>query len=107
MIYTQPNVTSSTAGTPVAFAASRTPANWVYVVALSSNGGGIYVGGVDPTTKKAAVSFTGKKGVLLTAGQGFLFPGISAVPYQDLSNLFLDIDPAHSGDGVSVIYAVR
>lgn len=105
MIYTPPNLTTNT-GTPKAFAASRTLANWVLVTCPDTNTKEIYVGGVDQTNKSNKnVSFANKVGIKITPGTTQLLPSISAVPYIDLSTVFFD--SGVNGEACSITYGLR
>ena len=108
MIYTIANVTTN-AGVPKALAATRTVANWVQVTALAGNtGANVWIGGVNPASKGTTLvlaSATVGVGIQLAKGSTLLIPGISAVPYLDLSTIYFDV--LNNGDGVSITYAVR
>jgi hypothetical protein len=109
MIYTIANLTT-TAGTPKQFATTRTICNWVQVTAVGTNSGAnVFVGGVDPTSastkSNTKVLASTNTGIQVAKGTTLLIPGISAVPYIDLQDLWFDV--ATSNDAISVTYAIR
>ena len=121
MVYTPPNVTSATPGTPVPLSGTlptsgntnfQNPrADVVIVQALSTNGGAVVVGGVNPVspgtanTPGAGPLASSVTGVRLLAGNTFIFPMVSAATLYDLRRMFMDVEV--SGNGVSLTYVRR
>lgn len=90
-------ITVAAAGTRVQVISTRTAAAWIAVQAYPANGGKIYVGGSD-------VSST-VYDVVLSAGQGFVYPPMSEINAYDLSQLYADT--SNNGDSVRVLYFRR
>lgn len=84
--------TVTTAGTPVALAASATPSRRVTIMALDTNTGQIAVGG----SGVVAASGATRTGVILSAGDTY------ELDINDLSKVYLDA--TFSGEGASFAY---
>lgn len=83
--------TVTTAGTPVALAASSTPCSSVVITALHSNTGIVCVGG----TGVVAASGT-RTGIPLSVGQSV------SLPASDIAHVF--VDSVVDGEGVAFCY---
>lgn len=90
-------VTIAAAGTRVAFNSTRNMAAWVAVQAYPANAGLSYVGGSD-------VSST-VYDVVLSPGQGFVYPAVADINGYDLQTFFADA--ANSNDKIRVTYFRR
>lgn len=84
--------TVTTAGTPVALAASATPSRRVTIMALDTNTGQIAIGG----SGVVAASGATRTGVILNAGDTY------ELDINDLSKIYLDATV--SGEGASFAY---
>lgn len=96
MVYNT-TVTVTTAGTRVAFAASRTMADWVLVQAEPGNAGNAFVGG-------STVSSSVYDAVLPALGT-VTYPAVAYCTGYDLSRMYADA--ANNGDKVHVTYFRR
>jgi hypothetical protein len=80
-------------GNRVALVAARTPANWVEVQALATNGNAVWVGG--PTVAAGS-------GIRLLQSEGFMFPYMGGPNPYTVNDIY--IDAIVGGEGVSFIY---
>ena len=83
------------AGATVALRPTRTPANWVQIIAPTGNAAPIRLG--DSTTGAAS-------GLALPAGSGMLFPPIGDTTYLDLAMIYVY---GTTTDKVSILYGTR
>lgn len=93
MIHNIADVTAT--GTAIPLKASRTPCNWVQIIAPTANAAAIRIG--DSTTDAT-------HGLSIPAGGGMLFPPISDCQYLDLAMIYLF---GTAGDKVSVVYGTH
>ncbi len=93
MVHNIPDVTPG--GVAVALAASRTPCNWLQIIAPATNAAAVRLG--DYTTGAAS-------GVSIGVGGGQMFPPIGDAQYLDLALIYVY---GTTTDKVSVVYGTH
>lgn len=93
MVHNIPDVTPG--GSAVALASSRTPCNWLQIIAPAGNANDIRIG--DSTTSATS-------GLAIVKGGGQAFPPISDDQYLDLALIYVY---GSGTDKISVVYGTH